>query len=142
PTGTNVRLRKASDGGIRRRFLRVHQCIHMASLERLERQVDYSTHPNGTPCVETATGTAATGSLSGTRANAAVPVSSLIAARGYPVYNAWHGKDRLDPNTAASARVRAADSVLDHAAKRIELEDIEARVAELERAAGASNPAR
>jgi hypothetical protein len=33
---------------------------------------------------------------------------------------------------------RAADSILDHSAKAIELEDIEARVAELERAAEAS----
>ena len=32
-------------------------------------------------------------------------------------------------------RVRAADSVLDHAAKAIEIEDIEARVAALEEAA-------
>jgi hypothetical protein len=31
--------------------------------------------------------------------------------------------------------VRAADSVLEHSAKAIELEDIEARVAELERRA-------
>ena len=35
-----------------------------------------------------------------------------------------------------TCRLRAADSVLGHAAKAIELEDIEARVAELERAAG------
>jgi hypothetical protein len=34
-----------------------------------------------------------------------------------------------------STRVRAADSVLDHSANAIEIEDIEARVAELERAA-------
>ena len=47
-------------------------------------------------------------------------------------------KVMLDSNTPASTRVRAADSVLDHSAKAIELEDIEARVAELERAAGAS----
>jgi len=37
--------------------------------------------------------------------------------------------------------VRAADSVLAHSAKAIELEDIEARVAELERAAEASKDA-
>jgi hypothetical protein len=43
-------------------------------------------------------------------------------------------KIMIDPNAPASTRVRAADSVLDHAAKAIELEDIEARVAELERA--------
>jgi hypothetical protein len=41
----------------------------------------------------------------------------------------------LDQNTPASTRVRAADSVLDHAAKAIELEDIESRVAVLEQAA-------
>jgi hypothetical protein len=44
----------------------------------------------------------------------------------------------IDPNTPASVKVRAADSVLDHSAKSIELEDIEARLAELERAAGDS----
>jgi hypothetical protein len=43
-------------------------------------------------------------------------------------------KVMVDPNSPASTRVRAADSVLDHAAKAIEIEDIEARVAELERA--------
>lgn len=44
----------------------------------------------------------------------------------------------VDPATPASTKVRAADSVLDHSAKAIEIEDIEARVAELERAAEAS----
>ena len=48
------------------------------------------------------------------------------------------GKIMVDPNTPAASRVRAADSVLDHAAKAIELEDIEARVSELERAAAKS----
>src|SRR5579862_924776 len=47
-------------------------------------------------------------------------------------------KMMLDPNTPASTKVRAADSVLDHSAKAIEIEDIEVRVAELERAAEAS----
>ena len=42
----------------------------------------------------------------------------------------------------ASTRVRAADSVLDHAAKAIELEDIEARVSELEHAVGAAKDGR
>jgi hypothetical protein len=42
----------------------------------------------------------------------------------------------LDPNTPASTRVRAADTIISHAGKAIEIEDIEARVAELERAAG------
>ena len=49
-------------------------------------------------------------------------------------------KVMVDPATPASTKVRAADSVLDHSAKAIELEDIEARVAELERAAGVSKP--
>jgi transposase-like protein len=44
-------------------------------------------------------------------------------------------KVMVDPSTPPSARVRAADSVLDHSAKSIEIEDIEARVSELERAA-------
>jgi len=44
-------------------------------------------------------------------------------------------KVMVDPNTPASTKVRAADSVLDHSAKALELEDIEARVSELERAA-------
>lgn len=35
----------------------------------------------------------------------------------------------LDPATPPSTRVRAADSVLDHSAKAIELEDIEMRLA-------------
>jgi hypothetical protein len=45
-------------------------------------------------------------------------------------------KIMIDPNAPASVRVRAADSVLSHAAKAIEIEDIEARVAALEQAAG------
>jgi len=45
------------------------------------------------------------------------------------------GKIMVDPNAPAASRVRAADSVLDHAAKAIEIEDIEARVSDLERAA-------
>jgi len=45
-----------------------------------------------------------------------------------------------DPATPASVRVRAVDSVLSHAAKGIEIEDIEARVAALELAAKASKP--
>lgn len=44
----------------------------------------------------------------------------------------------IDPATPPSTRARAADSVLDHSAKAIEIEDIEARVTELERAAEAS----
>jgi hypothetical protein len=51
-------------------------------------------------------------------------------------------KVMVDPATPASTKVRAADSVLAHSAKAIELEDIEARVAELEKAAGTTNPGR
>jgi hypothetical protein len=47
-------------------------------------------------------------------------------------------KVMVDPNSPASTRVRAADSVLNHSAKAIEIEDIEARVAELERATDSS----
>lgn len=43
----------------------------------------------------------------------------------------------VDPAAPASSRLRAADSVLSHAAKAIEIEDIEARVSELERVAEA-----
>ena len=44
-------------------------------------------------------------------------------------------KVMLDPGTPASTKVRAAESVLNHSEKAIELEDIEARLSELERAA-------
>jgi hypothetical protein len=47
-------------------------------------------------------------------------------------------KVMVDTTSPASSRVRAADSVLDHAVKAIELEDIEARIEVLERAAAAS----
>jgi hypothetical protein len=43
-------------------------------------------------------------------------------------------KTMIDPDTPASVRVRAAEAIFNHAAKAIEIEDIEARVAELERA--------
>jgi transposase-like protein len=42
----------------------------------------------------------------------------------------------IDPNTPASVRVRAAECIMNHATKAIEIEDIEARVTELERSAG------
>jgi hypothetical protein len=42
----------------------------------------------------------------------------------------------LDKDATTSCRLRAADSVMDHAAKAIELEDIEARLTLLEQAAG------
>jgi transposase-like protein len=45
------------------------------------------------------------------------------------------GKIMLDSATPPATRVRAADSILDHTAKAIEIEDIEARVSELERSA-------
>ena len=49
-------------------------------------------------------------------------------------------KTMIDTNTPASVKVRAAEAIFNHAAKAIEIEDIEARVAELERAAEASKP--
>jgi len=51
-------------------------------------------------------------------------------------------KVMVDPNTPASTKVRAADSVLDHSAKSIEIEDIEARVAALEAAAASGEQRR
>jgi hypothetical protein len=45
----------------------------------------------------------------------------------------------IDPSTPASVKVRAADSVLGHSAKSIELEDIEARLSELEQASEQTN---
>ncbi len=44
-------------------------------------------------------------------------------------------KTLIDPGTPASVKVRAAEAIFNHAAKAIEIEDIEARVSELERAA-------
>jgi hypothetical protein len=44
-------------------------------------------------------------------------------------------KVMVDPATPASTKVRAADSVLNHTAKAIELDDIDVRVAALEEAA-------
>jgi hypothetical protein len=44
-------------------------------------------------------------------------------------------KVMLDPATPASTSVRAAESILTHSAKAIEIEDVEARVAALEKAA-------
>jgi hypothetical protein len=43
-------------------------------------------------------------------------------------------KIMVDPATPPSTRVRAADSVLDHAKHAIEIEDVEVRVAALEQA--------
>lgn len=44
-------------------------------------------------------------------------------------------KTMIDVNTPASVKVRAAEAIFNHAAKAIEIEDIDARVSELERAA-------
>ena len=41
----------------------------------------------------------------------------------------------LDPNAPAAVRLRAAECIFGNAIKAIELDDIEARVSELERAA-------
>jgi hypothetical protein len=44
-------------------------------------------------------------------------------------------KAMTDASTPPSVRVRAAEAIFNHAAKAIEIEDIEARVSELERVA-------
>ena len=46
-------------------------------------------------------------------------------------------KTMIDAGTPPSVRVRAAEAIFNHAAKAIEVEDLEARVTELERAAEA-----
>ena|SRR5690242_9435632 len=51
-------------------------------------------------------------------------------------------KTMIDPATPASVRVRAAECVMNQATKAIEIEDIEARVSELERAADLPRPGR
>jgi hypothetical protein len=48
----------------------------------------------------------------------------------------------LDANTPASTRVRAAEIIVIHASKAIEIEDIEARVAELEKTTERQNAGR
>ncbi|MGA2147982.1 MAG: hypothetical protein ABSH49_23800 [Bryobacteraceae bacterium] len=48
-------------------------------------------------------------------------------------------KTMIDPGTPASVKVRAAEAIFNHAAKAIEIEDIETRVAALERAAEETN---
>jgi hypothetical protein len=45
------------------------------------------------------------------------------------------GKVMLDPATPPATRVRAADSILEHTAKAIGIEDIEARLAAVEQVA-------
>ncbi len=49
-------------------------------------------------------------------------------------------KTLVDPATPASVKVRAAEAIFSHAAKAIEIEDIDARVGELERSAEATKP--
>ncbi len=49
-------------------------------------------------------------------------------------------KTMIDPATPASVRVRAAECVMNQATKAIEIEDIEARVAALEKEAQATEP--
>jgi hypothetical protein len=49
-------------------------------------------------------------------------------------------KTLVEAGAPHSVRVRAAECILNHAMKAIVLEDIEARLAELERAADQSNP--
>jgi hypothetical protein len=55
--------------------------------------------------------------------------------QGYSAAATTMLKIMLDQNAPTSTRVRAAECVMNHATKAIEIEDIEARVAELERAA-------
>lgn len=51
----------------------------------------------------------------------------------------YHATERFNfavsPNTPASVRVRAADSIFNHAAKAVEIEDLDARVTALEQTA-------
>jgi hypothetical protein len=51
-------------------------------------------------------------------------------------------KVMVDPETPPTTRVRAAEAVLSHAAKAIEIEDIDARLRELEAAAEANKDGR
>src|SRR5580765_3894140 len=46
-------------------------------------------------------------------------------------------KTMIDPATPASVKIRAAEAIFHHAAKAMEIQDIEARVTALEAAAGA-----
>jgi len=49
-------------------------------------------------------------------------------------------KTLVDVNAPPSVRVRAAECIMNHSIKAIELEDIEARLTDLERAAEQANP--
>jgi hypothetical protein len=48
------------------------------------------------------------------------------------------GKTMLDPRTPPATKIRAAESILGHTFKAIELEDLESRLSELERLAEAA----
>jgi hypothetical protein len=52
------------------------------------------------------------------------------------------GKVMLDPTTPPATRVRASDSILNHTTKAIEIEDIDARLRELEQATEANKSGR
>jgi hypothetical protein len=51
-------------------------------------------------------------------------------------------KTLIDPGTPPSVKVRAAEAIFNHAAKAIEIEDIEARVAALEQVAASGKSGR
>jgi hypothetical protein len=51
-------------------------------------------------------------------------------------------KTMIDPATPASVKVRAAEAIFNHAAKAIEIEDIEARVTALETSVAGDHGAR
>jgi len=51
-------------------------------------------------------------------------------------------KVMIDPATPASVKVRAAEVIFNHAAKSIEIEDIDARVTALEQAEASKTPRR
>jgi len=51
-------------------------------------------------------------------------------------------KTMIEPATPASVRVRAAEAIFHHAAKAIEIEDIESRVAALEQSAASGKSGR
>jgi len=52
------------------------------------------------------------------------------------------GKLMVDPSTPPSTRVRAAEAIITHGAKAIELEDLEGRITALEHAAESSKNSR
>jgi hypothetical protein len=48
-------------------------------------------------------------------------------------------KTMIDPNTPASVKIRAAEAIFNHAAKAMEIQDIEARLSALESTAGSGD---